>query len=122
MLFSLLLTSLRWLMTGFGVEYIGVLVLAQCIHAFSFGAMHACGIETIHQFFGGNHAGKGQALYGAVSFGAGSAIGSALMGEIWGSFGAQYVFVLSSVVVFFAIFVVYLWFKPAFNPAGTPRA
>lgn len=62
LLFTLLLTTLRWLMIGFFAHDLTMLFLAQLIHAFSFGVFHAVGISLVHVFFTGSHQGRGQAL------------------------------------------------------------
>lgn len=80
---SLLLAALRWVMIGFGVEYVPVLLLAQCLHAASFGSFHAAGIELLRRYFGRSQQGRGQALYAAVSFGAGGAAGALASGVLW---------------------------------------
>jgi PPP family 3-phenylpropionic acid transporter len=80
---SLVLTALRWLMVAFGVELIGILVLAQTLHAASFGLYHAVAIALVDRFFTGPHQGRGQALYSSVSFGGGQAVGAFCAGWLW---------------------------------------
>ena len=72
LLTALVLTSLRWLMIGNFVDSVAILVIAQFLHAASFGIIHAVAIHLIHKTFTGKHQGRGQALYSSVSFGAGS--------------------------------------------------
>ncbi len=81
---SLLLAALRWLMIGFGAASVGVLVLAQCLHAATFGSFHAASMEFVRRHFGHAGQGQGQALYSAVSFGAGGALGALGSGWLWG--------------------------------------
>ena len=83
LLASLLLAALRWLMIGFGVESLALLLVAQCLHAGSFGSFHAAGIEFLRRYFGAAQQGQGQAVYAAVSFGAGGALGALLSGLLW---------------------------------------
>ncbi len=83
LLASLLLAALRWLMIGYGVEHIGWLLAAQCLHAASFGSFHAAGIELLRRYFVPAQQARGQALYAAVSFGAGGAVGAVLSGVLW---------------------------------------
>ena len=80
---SLLLAALRWLMIGFGAGSVAVLVLAQCLHAATFGSFHAAGIEFVRRHFGCVDQGQGQALYSAISFGAGGALGALGSGWLW---------------------------------------
>jgi PPP family 3-phenylpropionic acid transporter len=83
LLASLLLAALRWLMIGFGAGNVALLVVAQCLHAGSFGSFHAAGIEYLRRHFGPRQQGQGQALYAALSFGAGGAFGALVSGLLW---------------------------------------
>lgn len=80
---SMLLAALRWLMIGFGAGSVLVLVLAQCLHAATFGSFHAASIEFVRRYFGYADQGQGQALYSAISFGAGGALGALGSGWLW---------------------------------------
>ena len=83
LLISLALTTLRWLLLAWCVEWLGVLLFAQLLHAGSFGLYHAVAIHLIHKFFTGRYQGRGQALYSSFSFGAGGAAGSLASGYLW---------------------------------------
>jgi len=87
LLASLALTTLRWLLIGWFVGSLPVLVFAQVLHAASFGIYHAVAISLIHKYFTGRHQGRGQALYSSLSFGAGGAVGSLYAGYLWESSG-----------------------------------
>ena len=76
------LASLRWLMMALFPDVLPLVLLAQTLHAASFGMYHASAIHLIDDFFP-RHRGRGQALYSAVSFGAGGAIGSLYAGGLW---------------------------------------
>lgn len=104
---SLLLTGFRWLLIAFYADNVTIMVFTQTIHALSFGAAHAGSIEMIRRFFRGPNAGQGQALYSAISFGAGGALGAICTGFLWG-ISAQLLFSVCSLVVFIAAAVV--WF------------
>jgi PPP family 3-phenylpropionic acid transporter len=73
---SILLTSLRWFMTGSFADVIWVLVLVQCIHALSFGLYHSVSIQFIHQHFNHDQQNRGQAIYIGGVYGLGGAIGA----------------------------------------------
>ena len=92
---SLLLAALRWLMIGVGAAWVLVLVLAQCLHAATFGSFHAASIEFVRRRAGEADQGQGQALYSAVSFGAGGALGALCSGWLW-EFDQRLVFVLAA--------------------------
>lgn len=78
-----LLTALRWVLMAVDAANPAVLIVAQCLHAVSFGAYHAIAIQLIHRQFTGPRQGRGQALYASLSFGAGGAVGSIASGWIW---------------------------------------
>ncbi len=81
---ALALAGLRWLMMALFPDVLPLVLLAQTLHAASFGMYHASAIHLIDDFFP-RHRGRGQALYAAVSFGAGGAVGSLYAGSLWES-------------------------------------
>lgn len=105
MIAALLLTSIRWLMIGFFVENLNMMIVAQCLHAASFGLYHAVAIELFHRNFKGKLQGRGQALYSAVSFGAGGAIGALISGAYWDVYSPQIIFSVASLVSFVALLI-----------------
>jgi len=105
MIAALLLTSIRWLMIGFFVENLSMMIVAQCLHAASFGLYHAVAIELFHRNFKGKLQGRGQALYSAVSFGAGGAIGALISGAYWDVYSPQIIFSVASLVSFIALLI-----------------
>ncbi|MCW8852738.1 MAG: MFS transporter [Gammaproteobacteria bacterium] len=104
---TLLLTTTRWLIIGFFVDNLAMLLLAQLIHAFSFGVFHSVGISLVHEYFTGSHQGRGQALYASMSFGAGVAVGSLISGLLWDSMGATVLFVFASCCTVVALAIVW---------------
>ena len=105
MMAALLLTSIRWLMMGFFVENLSMLIIAQCLHAASFGLYHAVAIELIHRNFKGKLQGRGQAVYSAVSFGAGGAIGALISGAYWEVYSPQIIFSVAALISFIALLI-----------------
>jgi len=97
MMFSLATAAIRWFLIAMFPAYLGVMLLAQLLHASTFGIYHATAIRLIHQLFRGRHQGKGQALYSSLSFGAGGAIGSLYSGFAWDHLGRPAVFAISVV-------------------------
>jgi PPP family 3-phenylpropionic acid transporter len=83
LLVSLLLAMLRWLLTGAFPDIVAVQLLAQALHAATFGAFHAAAILLTHRYFPGVTQGRGQALYNSVSFGVGGAVGALVAGALW---------------------------------------
>lgn len=95
---SLLLAAVRWLLLALFPQYIALVVIAQLLHAATFGVYHVAAIQLIHLFFTGRHQGKGQALYSSVSFGAGGAIGSLYAGYIWDNVSGAAMFLVAAVL------------------------
>lgn len=96
LLASLALTTLRWLLIAGFADSLVVILLAQTLHAASFGVYHAVAIHLVHQLFVGRNQGRGQALYSSLSFGAGGAVGSLVAGYAWTGVGAQWTYVFAA--------------------------
>ena len=86
LLASLLLAALRWLLLGNLADHWPVLLLAQVMHAATFGSFHAAAIHFVRHSFGARQQGQGQALYAALS-GSGGAVGALYAGYSWNSLG-----------------------------------
>ncbi|MGD1982621.1 MAG: MFS transporter [Chromatiaceae bacterium] len=106
---SLVLAALRWLMIGFGADSLLMLLIAQLLHAATFGTFHAAGIHLVHHYFRGRHQGRGQALYSSVSFGAGGAAGSLAAGYAWEGLGASLTFAIASALALAGAFAAWRW-------------
>ncbi len=117
LLASLLLAAVRWLMIGSLVESREAMLLAQLLHAATFGVYHAAAIQLIHRYFRGRHQGKGQALYSSLSFGAGGALGSFYSGYVYESFGPLPMFTVAAGLALLG-FVLAWRYVPADAPAG----
>ena len=110
-LVSLALTSLRWFAIANGVDNLTILLAVQCLHALSFGAMHATGIELVHRFFGEHHQGQGQAMYSAFTFGLGGALGAGVSGYLWLTPGPVMTFNFAAIASLLAFLIAYLGFR-----------
>ncbi len=106
LILTLVVTVLRWWLIGCFPEQLSVLLIAQLLHAFSFGVAHAVSIEFIRRFFLGQSQGQGQALYSAVSFGAGGAVGALLSGWVW-SYSPVLSFAISAFTAAVALWLVW---------------
>jgi len=111
LLVSLLLSTVRWLLIGFFPDSLALLLLAQLLHAASFGTFHAAAISWVHQYFVGKNQGRGQALYSSVGFGAGGAIGSLFSGYFWLSPGPTVTFSLAAMASLLAFIIGTRWLK-----------
>ncbi len=115
MLLSLLLTAIRWFGIGHLADIVSLLIFWQILHAVSFGAMHATSIEFVHRAFDQHHAGQGQAMYSALSFGAGGGLGAYLSGVIVDSSNMASAFQIAGWVAILAAFILALNWK-VLNP------
>jgi PPP family 3-phenylpropionic acid transporter len=95
---ALFLTAVRWLLLAKGVDYLPVLLVAQVLHAATYGLFHASAIHLVHHVFPGRLQGRGQALYSGVSYGVGGAAGSLSSGYAWESLGAEQTYYLAAAV------------------------
>lgn len=99
---SALLAALRFVMIGWGAESVTVLLLAQTLHAASFGSFHAAAIGVIHKLFRGRHQARGQAIYGSLAYGIGGAIGGLASGYAWSGLGPVWTFTLGALCALMA--------------------
>jgi PPP family 3-phenylpropionic acid transporter len=108
---SLVLAALRWLLIGTLAESTTALILAQTLHAASFGSFHAAGIGWVHRTFGQRHAGQGQALYSSIGFGAGWALGAWLAGLLWDHWRADTYLMAAGVALLAALLGAITWWR-----------
>lgn len=87
---------LRFLVIGWGVHSVALLVLAQVLHAATFGAYHAASVAMVHRLFTGALQARGQTLHSSVSYGLGGVAGTLLAGWSWGALGPELSFTLSA--------------------------
>ncbi len=112
MMLSLVIAVLRFLMIGWGAESLWVLLLAQVLHAATFGVHHSASVATLQRWFTGPLQARGQALYISISYGLGGTLGGLLLSACWDTFGAQLVYLLAaimSLLAFVAAKLSYQW-------------
>lgn len=93
---SFALAVLRFLMIGWCVDVLLLLLVAQVLHAATFGAYHAASVGLVHELFQGRHQSKGQALFGSLTYGAGGMLGGLASGPIWQHYGASLLYSCSA--------------------------
>lgn len=96
LIFSFACAILRFLMIGWGVAWPMIIVLAQILHAATYGAHHIAAMMVIHQIFRGRHQAKGQAIYTSIAYGIGGAIGAVSSGYTWDWLGGDMTFFISA--------------------------
>ena len=106
LLISLALAVLRFSMIGVAVESLWLLLVAQSLHAFTFGSFHAASVEVITQFFNGRHQAKGQAIYNSVAYGIGGTIGGLAGGYALQYWGGETTFLLAAIFPLLGFFKV----------------
>jgi PPP family 3-phenylpropionic acid transporter len=99
---------LRFLLIGWGVDFLSLMLFAQVLHAATFGSFHAVAMALVHQFFRGRHQSKGQALFGSITYGAGGMIGGLLSGPLWEHWGASVMYSFSAVAALLGLLLI-LW-------------
>jgi PPP family 3-phenylpropionic acid transporter len=97
LLASFALAALRFVMIGLGADSLMILLLAQVLHAASFGSFHAAAFGYVQRFFRGRHQARGQAIYSGLTFGLGGTIGGIYAGYAWDKLGGGMTFTLGAV-------------------------
>lgn len=109
----------RFVIVAWGVESMPLMVFAQLLHAFTFGAFHAAGVALMHQYFRGRNQTRGQALYTSVGYGLGGTLGTLLSGYAWEGWGAQWTFSAAAFAALLALMLVSG--SPARSSQDTPH-
>lgn len=86
----------RFLAIGWAAGELWIVLLAQVLHAATFGAFHAASVAAVHRVFPEGALGRAQTLFSGVTYGAGAAAGFVLCGWAWEEGGAAAAFSLSA--------------------------
>ena len=97
LVFSFACAILRFLLIGWGVEWVALILFAQVLHAVTYGAHHVAAMMVVHHFFKGKHQAKGQTVYTSVAYGMGGTLGAVLSGYTWEGLSAEITFTISAV-------------------------
>jgi PPP family 3-phenylpropionic acid transporter len=100
---------LRFLLIGWAVDWVVLLLLAQVLHAMTFGSFHAASLGMVHEFFQGRHQSRGQALFGSMTYGAGGMLGGLASGPIWQHWGASALYSCSAGAALLGMIL--MWWK-----------
>jgi len=112
---------LRFLLIGWGVDSLSVLLGAQLLHGLTFGAYHAAAIAAINRWFPGRCQARGQALYSSLSFGAGGLLGGLVSGWTWDGLGNAATFGIGALFAVCGLVLVAGWVRDESAPAAPVR-
>ncbi len=110
LLISFSAAALRFLLIGWMVDWLVLLLFAQMLHALTFGAYHAASIGLVHEFFKGRHQSKGQALFGSITYGAGGVLGGLASGPVWVHWGSTALYSMSAVAAMLGL-IMMVWMR-----------
>lgn len=105
LLASFLIAAVRWLLLGTLADHLVVLILAQLMHAATFGSFHAAAVHFVQHSFGHRQQGQGQALYASLA-GIGGALGALYSGYSWASLGPAWTFAIASLAAAVAAVII----------------
>jgi PPP family 3-phenylpropionic acid transporter len=89
--------ALRFLLIGWAVDVLALLIFAILLHAATFGVFHGASLAAVHRIFSGRIEARGQALYASLTYGVGGAAGTLMAGWTWESLGPGPSFTVSAV-------------------------
>jgi PPP family 3-phenylpropionic acid transporter len=106
LLLATVLTLLRWIMVASFADVWWLLVIAQLLHAATFGVFHSVVVQWLHRAFHAHQA-QGQALYVSITYGIGGVLGSLLAGYAWVWGQGSATFALAAVAAAMALGLVF---------------
>jgi PPP family 3-phenylpropionic acid transporter len=109
---SFALAVARFLMIGWGAQYLALVLLAQMLHAATFVSFHAAAIAMVSRLFRGRHQARGQAIYGSLTYGVGGTVGALASGYAWDHLGAGPTFTLAAAAALAGLLLI-AWNLPA---------
>jgi MFS transporter, PPP family, 3-phenylpropionic acid transporter len=110
---SFALAALRFALIAWFADSLIMLLLAQVLHAASFGSFHAAALGLINQHFPGRYQGRGQAIYTSLSFGLGGTLGALYAGYAWERFGAAMTFTGAGLCALAGMAILCHWLRAA---------
>lgn len=108
LLATLLAAAVRFLIIAWQVDNLPLLLVAQTLHALTFGAYHASAMALVHRHFRGRNMARGQGLYNSLSFGIGGTLGGLYAGLAWTPFGPGVTFSIAAACALLAA-LVFAW-------------
>jgi len=96
MMASLFIAVIRFLMIGFCAQSLFWLLIAQILHAATFGVHHSASVAMLQRWFSGPLQARGQALFISISYGLGGTLGGLILSALWDTFGARTVYLTAA--------------------------
>jgi PPP family 3-phenylpropionic acid transporter len=94
---SLLAAALRFALIGLCAGWLPALIVAQLLHAITFGVHHSASIATLQRWFEPGQQGRAQALYVTIGYGLGGSVGVLAASLVWTRVSPDAVFIVSAV-------------------------
>jgi len=107
LLISLFLAVIRFFLIGNYVNILWVLILAQILHAATFGSFHVASVELVSVHFNREHHSRGQSIYNSITYGVGGTIGGLGGGLMIDQYGAASTFMFSSILPLIGFIVIF---------------
>lgn len=104
---SCALGVLRYLAIAWAIEWLALIVVAQLLHAASFGSFHAAAVAAVHRVFPPHAHARGQTLFSSLGYGAGGAAGALLAGWAWEASGPGLAFSLCAIAALAGLLFAY---------------
>ncbi len=80
---SIAVAALRFAMVGWSGGWLPVLIVAQLMHAVTFGLHHSAVMARLHEWFEPSRQARAQALYVTVAYGCGGTVGGLMASALW---------------------------------------
>ena len=103
---SAALGVIRFQMIGWAADWLALLLVAQVLHAATFGSYHAAAVAAVHRIFPAHAHARGQTLFSSFGYGAGGAAGTLAAGWAW-QFGPGVAFTVSSIAALAGLLFAY---------------
>ena len=120
MIASLAIGVVRFMMIGLGAESLVLLLVAQVLHAATFGVHHSASVATLQRWFAGPLQARGQALYISISYGLGGTVGGLMMSACWDTLGARPVYVIAAALCLLGWIAAEFSYRWQASPAVVP--
>jgi len=97
----------RFLAIGWAAQWLLVLLMAQVLHAATFGSYHAAAVAAVQRTFPPHAQALGQTLFSSIGYGAGGALGALAAGWAWQAAGPGVAFSLAAAAALMGLFFAY---------------